>query len=45
MSIQILQKKFTVGQYHQMIESGKLNDRDRLIETRSAEGFLNGTER
>jgi len=30
MTVQILRKKFTVGQYHQMIESGILTDRDRL---------------
>lgn len=30
MAIQILRKKFTVGQYHQMIESGILTDRDRV---------------
>ena len=30
MTIQILRKKFTVGQYHQMIESGILTDRDRV---------------
>ena len=29
MTVQILRKKFTVGQYHQMIESGILSDRDR----------------
>jgi len=28
MTVQILQKKFIVGQYHQMIESGILTDRD-----------------
>lgn len=28
MTVQILRKKFTVGQYHQMIESGMLTDRD-----------------
>ena len=27
---QILRKKFTVAQYHQMIESGILTDRDRV---------------
>lgn len=30
MAVQILRKKFTVGQYHQMIESGILTDRDRV---------------
>jgi Uma2 family endonuclease len=30
MTVQILHKKFTVGQYHQMIESGILTDRDRV---------------
>jgi len=30
MTVQILRKKFTVGQYHQMIESGILTDRDRV---------------
>ncbi len=30
MPVQILRKKFTVGQYHQMIESGILTDRDRV---------------
>jgi Uma2 family endonuclease len=30
MTVQILRKKFTVGQYHQMIESGILSDRDRV---------------
>lgn len=30
MSVQILRKKFTVGQYHQMIESGILTERDRV---------------
>lgn len=30
MTVQILRKKFTVGQYHQMIESGILTDRDRI---------------
>lgn len=30
MAIQILRKKFTVFQYHQMIESGILTDRDRV---------------
>jgi len=30
MAVQILRKKFTVGQYHQMIESGILSDRDRV---------------
>jgi Uma2 family endonuclease len=30
MTIQILRKKFTVGQYHQMIESGILTERDRV---------------
>ncbi|MFE4105546.1 hypothetical protein [Almyronema epifaneia] len=29
MTVQILRKKFTVGQYHQMIESGILSDRDQ----------------
>jgi Uma2 family endonuclease len=28
--VQILRKKFTVSQYHQMIESGILTDRDRV---------------
>lgn len=28
MTVQILRKKFTVSQYHQMIESGILTDRD-----------------
>ncbi|WP_299487773.1 Uma2 family endonuclease [Acaryochloris sp. IP29b_bin.137] len=30
MTVQILRKKFTVGQYHQMIESGILTDRDHV---------------
>ncbi|MGP1386461.1 MAG: Uma2 family endonuclease [Thainema sp.] len=30
MTVPILRKKFTVGQYHQMIESGILTDRDRV---------------
>lgn len=30
MAVQILRKKFTVEQYHQMIESGILTDRDRV---------------
>ncbi|NEO85330.1 MAG: Uma2 family endonuclease [Spirulina sp. SIO3F2] len=30
MTVQILRKKFTVGQYHQMIESEILTDRDRV---------------
>jgi Uma2 family endonuclease len=30
MTVQILRKKFMVGQYHQMIESGILTDRDRV---------------
>jgi Uma2 family endonuclease len=30
MTVQILRKKFTVGQYHQMIESGILTERDRV---------------
>lgn len=30
MTVQILRKKFTVGQYDQMIESGILTDRDRV---------------
>jgi Uma2 family endonuclease len=30
MVVQILRKKFTVGQYHQMLESGILTDRDRV---------------
>jgi Uma2 family endonuclease len=30
MTVQILRKKFTVGQYRQMIESGILTDRDRV---------------
>ena len=30
MTVQILHKKFTVGQYHQMIETGILTDRDRV---------------
>jgi Uma2 family endonuclease len=30
MAVEILRKKFTVGQYHQMIESGILTDRDRV---------------
>jgi Uma2 family endonuclease len=30
MTVQILRKKFTVGQYHQMIEFGILTDRDRV---------------
>lgn len=30
MTVQILRKKFTVGQYQQMIESGILTDRDRV---------------
>jgi Uma2 family endonuclease len=30
MTVQILRKKFTVGQYHQMIESGILTARDRV---------------
>ena len=30
MAVQILRKKFTVGQYHQMIETGILTDRDRV---------------
>jgi Uma2 family endonuclease len=30
MTVQILRKKFTVGQYHQMIESGILTDCDRV---------------
>ncbi len=30
MTVQILRKKFTVGQYHQMIVSGILTDRDRV---------------
>lgn len=30
MAVQILRKKFTVGQYHQMIESGILTERDRV---------------
>lgn len=30
MTVQILRKKFTVGQYHQMIETGILTDRDRV---------------
>lgn len=30
MAIQILRKKFTVGQYYQMIESGILSERDRV---------------
>jgi hypothetical protein len=29
MNVQILRKKFTVGQYQQMIESGILTDRQR----------------
>jgi Uma2 family endonuclease len=30
MTVQILRKKFTVGQYHQMIESGVLTESDRV---------------
>jgi Uma2 family endonuclease len=30
MTVQILREKFTVGQYHQMIESGILTDRDHV---------------
>lgn len=30
MTVQILRKKFTVGQYHQMIESGILTDQDHV---------------
>jgi len=30
MTVRILRKKFTVGQYHQMIESSILTDRDYL---------------
>jgi Uma2 family endonuclease len=30
MAVEILRKKFTVGQYHQMVESGILTDRDRV---------------
>lgn len=30
MTVQILRKKFTVGQYHQMIESGILTEGDRV---------------
>jgi Uma2 family endonuclease len=30
MAVQILRKKFTVSQYHQMIEAGILTDRDRV---------------
>jgi Uma2 family endonuclease len=30
MTVQVLRKKFTVGQYHQMIESGILTDRDHV---------------
>lgn len=30
MTVQTLRKKFTVGQYHQMLESGILTDRDRV---------------
>lgn len=30
MTVQILRKKFTVHQYHQMIETGILTDRDRV---------------
>jgi len=31
MTVQILRKKFTVGQYHPMIESGILTDRDSEV--------------
>jgi hypothetical protein len=31
MTVQILRKKFTVGQYHQMIESGILTDREQYL--------------
>jgi Uma2 family endonuclease len=30
MAVQLLRKKFTVGQYHQMVETGILTDRDRV---------------
>ncbi len=30
MTVQLLRKKFSVGQYHQMIESGILTDQDRI---------------
>ncbi|MEB3162388.1 MAG: Uma2 family endonuclease [Prochlorothrix sp.] len=30
MTVQILRKKFTVGQYHQMIETGVFTDHDRV---------------
>ena len=30
MAVEILRKKFTVGQYHQMVETGILTERDRV---------------
>jgi hypothetical protein len=40
MTIQLLRKKFTVSQYHQMMDSGILTEGDRLPTVINLHGYL-----